>query len=81
MVDVRLTSGYGPDMRHRIEIRSTPRERALIDHLAERLNARTRRHNPAAPVATRADVLRLGVHLAAVDLGIEAPATWTPEEP
>lgn len=68
-------------MRSRIELRTTPRERALLAELAARLTTRTRRHNPAAPPASGSDVLRLGVHLAAVDLGIEAPATWTPETP
>ncbi len=67
-------------MRHRIELRTTPRERALLAELVARLTTRYRRHDPTAD-ASIAKVLRHGIHLAAVDLGIEAPATWTPEEP
>ena len=67
-----------PD-RHRIEARSTLQERALLDHLATLLTARIRRSNPAAPAATRSDVLRLGIHHVAVDLGIEVPSAWRPE--
>lgn len=65
-------------MRHRIEIRTNPQERALLAELEARLTARYRQHDPTAD-ATIAKVIRHGIHLAAVDLGIEVPSAWRPE--
>ena len=55
---------------------STKRERALLDEVARRLTRQWRTTNPVARAANRSDVLRIGLYLAARQVGIPQPMDW-----
>ena len=57
-------------------IRATEQERALLDEVARRLTRQWRTTNPVARPATRSDVLRVGLYLAARQVGIPQPMDW-----